>query len=260
MIKKNKKSVISLSILLITLSIFISSISYADKTYTIGVQNFQDYSPYGTIKKNNYQGFNRELLDMFASSQHFKFEYKVRPIKRLNSEFLNGNFDFKYPDNATNDNKTNNGESVYYSDPVVHYKNGLIVRQENQGKPLSELKTISIMNGVELEENYLQASQQGNLEFIRTHNYQRLLVLVIEKRVDGAYFDTIINNQQMLDENIDSRPLVFDDSLPYSMGARSLSSIKHPEIIVLFNQFLVDYRFKIKHLKSKYHIIDNQNR
>lgn len=261
MIKLNRlnsaKCYFALSLLLVFLQ---TNMSYAIETYSVGVQDFKDYHPYSAINKNDYRGFNRDLLDMFAASQHFIFDYKIRPIKRLNYEFLSAKFDFKYPDNAEATQAINQNKTVHYSHAVMHFIDGLIVREENRGKALSELKRISVMNGFNVEKNYLLASQQGNLAFIRTNSYQRLLDLVKEKRVDGAYFDISIRNNHITDARGDNQTLVFDDSLPYITGSRSLSSIKYPEIITLFNQFLIDYKVAIEKLKAKYHINDRQEK
>lgn len=250
--KIDKTSVISLLTFLFTLSPLITNISYADKTYSIGVQDFADFHPYSAIKDNDYHGFNRELLDMFATSQNFKFEYKIRPIKRLYAEFLNEKFDFKYPDNANW--VTGVKKKVHYSNAVVSYTDGLIVRKENKGRALSELKKISLINGFTLEKQYRLAHQQGTLEFVRTNHYQRLLDLVTEQRVDGAYFDTKISAHHIADSQGKNSALVFDDGLPYIHGSRRLSSIKHPKLIILFNEFLISHKTKIDQLKSKHHI------
>ena len=133
--------------------IIASNHAFAKKTYTIGVQNFETYHPYSEFKDNRYRGFNRDLLDLFAKTQGFKFEYKARPIKRLYAEFIIGNFDFKSPDNArwALDIKANN--KIYYSQAVVNYTDGLIVKKENIGKNLYDIEdsngnTVETMQGI----------------------------------------------------------------------------------------------------------------
>ncbi len=65
----------------------------------IGVQDFRDYLPYSEIRDGDYRGFNRELLDLFAQHQGYRFRYQPFPIKRLYLALLNGQIDLKYPDN-----------------------------------------------------------------------------------------------------------------------------------------------------------------
>lgn len=248
------KCVTSLSLLLFTLPLSADINSEIQATYTIGVQNFENFQPYSSFQNNHYAGFNRQLLDMFASKQGFKFEYKARPIKRLYSEFLNGTFDFKYPDNAHWSAIQKKSKYIYYSQPVVEYIDGLMVKKEDKGKKFSELTKISVMDGFTPETRYRKANLQGKLEFISARGYKRLLGLVTEGRVDGAYFDITITKNYIADSNGKERALVFDDTLPYSHGSRRLSSLKHPQIILLFDQFLVTHKAQIELLKKQYNI------
>lgn len=242
--------------------IFITLISisaFAKKTYTIGVQNFETYHPYSEFKNNRYCGFNREVLDLFAKTEGFKFEYKARPIKRLHAEFVVGNFDFKYPDSNkwALDIKVNH--KIYYSQTVVNYKDGLIVKKKNIGKPLTRLKNISLINGFTPAQQYAKARQSGSLNFIYTVGYKRLLELVSENRVDGAYFNIAVSKHHISHSQGEKSDLIFDDTLPYIKSGRSLSSIKHPDLILKFDKFLIDYKPQIDGLKIHYNIIETPN-
>ncbi|PKG40813.1 substrate-binding periplasmic protein [Psychromonas sp. Urea-02u-13] len=236
-----------------------TSNAFAEKTYVIGVQNFSEYYPYSEYKNDYYSGFNRELLDFFATSQGIKFEYRPLPIKRLYSEFLIGSFDFKYPGNASWAPKLKKDEKIYYSHAVVEYRDGLIVKKENKGKPLSQLKSISIIKGFTPLQIYSIKQQQGKLKFVYTTDYQRLLELVQEERVDGAYFNIAIGEHRIAHLDQKNSSLVFDETQPYVMGGRSLSSMKHPQLIVLFNQFLIDYKVQIDALKITHQVTITNN-
>lgn len=258
-LKVKYKSVISLALSLITLPLSAENTSNMLKTYSIGVQNFEDFQPYSTYQDNHYGGFNRDLLDMFANKHSIKFEYKVRPIKRLYSEFLKGLLDFKYPDSDNWSPEKKKTAQIYYSHAVVEYIDGLIVKKENQGKSFSEIKKISIINGFTAETRYQQAKQQGQLAYVGGASYKRLLDLVEQGRVDGAYFDITIAEYHIAQSKEKRDNLVFASNLPYIKGTRRLSSIKHPEIIKKFNQFLIDYKRQIDALKLRYNIIENKH-
>jgi hypothetical protein len=257
-LKIKYKSVISFVLLLTTLPLSAKNSNDMLKTYSIGVQNFEDFQPYSTYQDNHYGGFNRDLLDMFASKHGIKFDYKVRPLKRLYSEFLAERLDFKYPDSDKWSPEQKKNQKIYYSQAVVEYIDGLIVTKQNQGKPFEELEKISIINGFTPESRYQLAKQQRKIEFIGGANYQRLLDLVAEGRVDGAYFDIIIAENHIGRGKGKQRHLVFDSNLPYIKGTRRLSSIKYPEIIALFDKFLINNKSQIDALKSQYNIIENR--
>jgi len=231
--------------------------TFSQKTYYIGVQNFYEYHPYSEFKNGIYKGFNRDVLDLFARSQGFEFKYEPRPIKRLYAEFLAGDFDFKYPDNTNWALDIKAAEKIYYSQAVVSYSDGLMVKRENIGKSFNELQSISLINGYSPENSYIERNKKGKLEIIRTNSYQRLLQLVAENRVDGAYFNVAVS-QHYNSYNMQGDDLVFDKSHPHINSVRSLSSIKHPKLILLFDQFLIDKKPQIDALKIQYNIIEGR--
>ena len=41
------------------------------KVFTVLVQNYQELPPYSAYKNNEYLGFNREILDLFATTMGY---------------------------------------------------------------------------------------------------------------------------------------------------------------------------------------------
>ncbi len=225
----------------------------AKQVYTIGVQDFSDYLPYSQVKKGSYTGFNRELLDRFAASQGYLFIYKPRPIKRLYMEFMAGEFDFKYPDNPywSASFKKSRKVTIRYSDPVVKYIDGVMVRSDKQGSDINQLHTLGVVAGF-TPFLYLPRIQSGAITQQDVPSYERLLQLVILGRLDGAYSNISVS-RYYLDKILDKKgALVFNPSMPYTQSYRYLSSIQHPEIIEKFNQFLFQNRQRLQKLKDKY--------
>ncbi|WP_028864153.1 substrate-binding periplasmic protein [Psychromonas aquimarina] len=226
--------------------------SFSKDVFTIGVQNFFEYHPYSEFKNNQYRGFNRELLDMFAASHNYTFDYKVRPIRRLYAEYIAGKFDFKYPDNELWQAELKNSTDIKYSAPVVEYTDGIMLVPDKKGTALNELKSISVINGFTLPQAYLYKEQQGELLIVRTTDYKRLLQLALEGRVDGAYFNTTISRHYLSHSGYKADALIFENSLPFLRSQRRLSSIKYPAVIRQFNQFLIERKDDIDKLKKRY--------
>ena len=86
------------TIILLLFWVAISARAEDKKNFIVGVQDYKQYQPYSFIKEKKYQGFNRVLLDMFAESKGYHFQYKPYPIKRLLNNLIYGKVDFKYPD------------------------------------------------------------------------------------------------------------------------------------------------------------------
>jgi hypothetical protein len=227
----------------------------AGKDYTVVVQDYEALPPYSSYTNGDYQGFNRELLDMFAASKDYNFEYVALPVKRLFFEFVNGTGDLKYPDNPKWQEKIKANVEVVYSDPVVEYIDGVMVLPANKGRSVDEMKTLGVVAGW-TPWVYLDRSKSGQIELLENSSYEGLLKQAMFGRNDGAY-SNIASSQYYL-KNILNAPqaLVFDDTLPHVRSSRRLSSIKHPELIEEFNAFLTENVEDVQALKDKYAVED----
>ncbi|MGM0471898.1 MAG: substrate-binding periplasmic protein [Bacillota bacterium] len=227
----------------------------AQREFTVGVQNYEEYLPYSEYKNGEYRGFNRELLDMFAEAKGYQFNYKVLPLKRLNHKFVSGKLDFRYPDNPHWSSDLKEGKDITYSDPVVEYIDGVLVLPKNKGKGIEHLNKLGMISGF-TPFVYLDQIESGKVEIHENESYQGLLKQVLRGRLDGAYSNIAVSNYYLEKDMSDRDDLVFDPSLPYAKGHRYLSSIDHPTIIKEFNQFLKDNQAKIEALKEKYKVED----
>jgi len=224
------------------------------QNYVVGVQNFKEYLPYSTYQNNDYSGFNRELLDLFASVNGYNFEYRALPIKRLYSDFLEGKVDLKYPDSPFWSKNLKEGIDVIYSDALVEYIDGVIVKTERLNAGIESLKTLGMIGGF-TPFAYLGRINDNKISVQEVFNIEGLLRQVNSGRVDGAYLNTMVS-QYYIDKTLgQGTKLVFDPDLPFSKGTRHLSTIKYPELIANFNKFLIEHKAEVDTLKEKYKVI-----
>jgi polar amino acid transport system substrate-binding protein len=249
-------TIIKRSTLLILIYWEFSSIisASAQTTFTVGVQDFHDYSPYSTYQNNIYNGFNRELLDLFAEKYNYTFIYEARPLPRLYAEFVAGRLDFKYPDNSNWNQALKVGVDIQYSHSVVSYIDGILVLPENIGNINKKNYTLGVLSGYSPAKSLLKRAQQGQIVLKDIYNYHRLLQQVISKRIEGAYINIAVSQYQLTSLYNDKNKLLFDSSLPNVKGYRHLSSFKHPLVIKQFNQFLESHQKDIQRLKDKYKV------
>ena len=225
-------------------------------SFTIGVEN-QDYLPYFTYQKRQYQGITRELLDAFASSQGYIFRYKALPVKRLFNDFLAGKVDFKFPDNSNwqaelKQRRLQKGQPITYSDYVLRFVDGVMVLPENKGTGLRQFKKLGTILGF-TPWAWLEQIKAGSVKKLETSNYHNLINMAISKRIDGIYANVVVGAYQLRQMN-KKKALVFDPSLPHSDDYYFLSSINYPQIIKRFNQFMRDNKALIEQLKAKYKV------
>lgn len=64
--------------------------AFAETRYTVLVQDYPSLPPYSSYQDGDYQGFNRELLDLFAAHRGYAIDYVALPVKRLHFEFSSG--------------------------------------------------------------------------------------------------------------------------------------------------------------------------
>ena len=227
----------------------------AETEFTVLVQDYASLPPYSSYMDGDYQGFNRELLDLFAADRGYEFTYVALPVKRLFLEFVNGGGDLKYPDNPKWQEKIKKDVTVVYSDSVVEYIDGVMVRPANEGRSVDDLNTLGVAAGW-TPWVYLDRVNAGQIELAENSSYEGLLKQTIFGRNDGAY-SNIASSQYYLKNILDDPgALVFDDSLPHVRSSRRLSSIDHPELIQEFNVFLVEHAEEVRDLKEKYAVED----
>lgn len=230
--------------------------SAADQsTFTVVVQNYRALPPYSAYEDGEYQGFNRELLDMFAAEKGYRFEYVALPVKRLFVEFSNGVGDFKYPDNPQWALHIKKDTPIVYSEPVVEYVNGVLVPPDAKGTGVDAIRKLGLVVGW-TPLGFQDRIEAGTVELHENNAYDGLLKQAILGRIDGAY-SNVATSQYYL-KNVLEQPdaLVFDETLPHVRSARVLSSIKHLEIIAEFNAFLEERADEIQALKEQHAVED----
>lgn len=220
------------------------------KTFTVGVEDLE-YYPQKSHKGNEFIGFGRELLDAFAKSRGYKFEYKILPLNRLFLENLkNQSLDFQYPDNSYWESQLRKGVTVHYSKPVMPYVDGVMVLPENKGRGLAHFKALGTMTGF-TPWNYLDLIKQKRVTVFENDSFLALLKQVSLKRVDGAYINVEVAKYQLREMLHQPDSLVFDPDLPHTKDFYYFSSVKHPKVIQEFNTFLATEVVQYEQIRKK---------
>ncbi|MGF1704450.1 transporter substrate-binding domain-containing protein [Enterovibrio baiacu] len=238
--------------------IFASSLASAKsedaKRFVVGVQNFNDYSPYSSFVNNTYSGFNRELLDAFAQDYGYEFVYMALPIKRLYRQFLDGTVDFKYPDNAIWSATQKEGHNILYSDPIVSFVDGVIVLNKNKPIKRDELNKLGMIAGF-TPSPYLKDIDSKRLEVFETRSLEPLIKMLTTGRIDGIYTNLAVMRNHVSHHHDQTTLMSMSQTLPHVTGTRHLSTKLHPGMIVEFNQFLKQNRKLVNEIKQKHGLL-----
>jgi ABC-type amino acid transport substrate-binding protein len=229
-----------------------------EKAYVIGVENI-DYLPHYTGENNQYTGFSRVLLDAFAQKMGYHFTYTPLPLNRLFREFLGGKTDFKYLDNPDWSADLKKDQTVYYSTPVVSAITGIMVVPENKAQPLEQFETLGTMMGF-TPTAYMKLIKEGKVKKteLAATDFTTLLNMGMLKRVDGVYIAIDVGAYHLREILKKPDALVFNPNLPYDVQKYSLSSLKYPEIINEFNEFLIKEKAFLDQLKKQHRIVEEQ--
>ena len=223
---------------------------------TVAVESI-DYPPlYNGTDPNDYRGFARELLDLFGARYRHRFHYVPLPLNRLFAEFFTaGNFDLKFPDNPKWRPDFKKGLNVSYSDPVLNVTEGIFVLRNNAGHGADGLKSMATLTGF-TPLPYTAQVRDGSVKLYFADNFDSLVKMLAIGRVDGIYASDLAMQFYESGHEAEKRAVVLDRSLPAAVSTFSLSTLKHPELVRQFNQFLQSDHDQIAALKRKYGIAE----
>jgi polar amino acid transport system substrate-binding protein len=226
----------------------------AARVFVVGVENLQ-YYPLHTVDRNNeYTGFAREVLDAFARRHGYTFRYTPLPINRLYAALLKERtVDFKYPDNPKWREELRTGAALSYSDVVVTTEEGAMVLPQRRGLPLAQLKTLGTALGF-TPWPYLDAIDSKAIRLTTSNGFDSLLRLALAGHIDAVYVNVDVANHMLEDQLKAPGGLQFDPGLPHAHSDFRLSTLRYPEVVQQFSQFLQQERNWLQQLRSRYRI------
>ncbi|MFC5695729.1 substrate-binding periplasmic protein [Pseudomonas sp. GCM10022186] len=226
------------------------------QTYVVGVEK-QSFQPhYWVSDEGQYQGFARDLLDLFARNSGLDIQYLPLPVNQLTRHLLNSSVDFKYPDNPNWAPDLKGDKPIAYSAPVVEYVDGVLVAPKRQGSGVDQLGRLAVVDGW-TPWAYEARIEAGQTEVVRSADLGQMIKQAMKQQADGAYYNVVVATYYL--DNIRARPgaLVFDPKLPHTRGTFNLSSLKHPELVARFDRFLAEHRQEVDALKARYQVEAN---
>lgn len=239
-------------LILITFQLATSS-SQADEINPLwfGVE-ITDYSPYYYMDEGQrYKGAARDIFDLFSNSMNTTAHYQAMPVRRLFNEFLEGNIDLKFPDNPLWSVDLKGDTTVFYSKPVFSVRESLLILEQAEGeiaaKDIEKVGTILGFTVPGIANNL----SNNEFEAIRIKKIEQLIHMLVSKRIQAVYFNENVA-LSLAKDMYPNKNLKRHSKFPAFKYAYHLSSIKHPQLIKKFNQFLNSHAEKITKIKHHY--------
>lgn len=199
----------------------------------IGVEDIR-YFPLWEQRNNNFEGFARDYFDAFAKQYGYKVTYRPLPIKRLYKEFYSGRLDIKFPDNPKWRHEDRVNKTIYYSEGLIRYVDGVLTLSDNQSPAV--LHRLGSVRGF-APWVYLDAVNKKELNLVESTDLSSLIRSLLEARIDGAYFNIMVAQHFLRKHFPGEDRIIFNHQLPFTEDHYLASSIKHPIIIQQLNAF-----------------------
>lgn len=243
-----------LRILLLSIALVPGHIAMAADVFVIGVEDTR-YFPHYSYEHGEYQGFAREILDAFFATRPYRHEYRAFPVERLFHTLVDGQIDFKYPDNELWRGDLKQQLPIVYSLPVAVYVDGVSVLPKYLGQDINRLKSLGALRGFSLPP-WIYRIADGQLEIVENDSFQGMVEQAIIGRVDGIYANVDVVSYLLRQVIGQPGALQFDTTMPYNRGHYRLSTLKHPQVLAEFNRWLSEQTDFVRALKIKYDILE----
>ncbi len=237
------------------LFVLISSSNLKAQEFIVGVEDV-DYYPLYEFKSNR-NTHSRELLNAFSATKGYKFIYMPLPIKRFETWLLENKIDFKYPDNSSWYSSTNTTEKCTFSESTIKLVAGTSVLKSSLKKSTSEFKSIGTLLGF-YPKHWIGKIQSGKVKLYEDVSTKILVQQLVAGHIDGIDIEPSVVQYYLEELGKPSDTSIIDRRYDYNVYGFHFSTIKHPQVIAEFNEFLRENKALLEHLNKKYKITDHR--
>lgn len=231
------------------LSIALSAVA---QEYRVGVEEVDYYPIYAVAPPDNqYRGYARELLDLFAAHEKIRLHYVPLPVRRLYHSYLVGQLDLVFPDNPRWSHAEKPAEAIHYSQPVIKFQDAMLVKPGRLGQPRASFRKLGFVRGF-TPWKFQAEIAAGQVEIHEAPNPEGLIHMTLAGYIDAANMAQQVARYHLTRQGRPSGLVVEPGLMPLSDSYYYLSSIRHPELIQRFDAFLLSEARTVSALKAKY--------
>lgn len=244
-----------LKIVCLTLLIANFKVSYA-KEFIIGVEEVSYYPLFDFSATNTDKpSYSKDLLSAFFDQHSYSYRFIALPIKRFNKWYVENGIDFKFPDNVRWRDDKQNKLQITFSQSVVKLMAGTFVLKDNAQYNKEDIKKMVTIFGFAAT-LWLDEIKNKKLKLIEESNPYSIVKHILYSNVDATNIDSnvIRHNLRLLKK---PKAIVLNTNIHHEVYSYHLSSIRHPEIIKQFDEFVQNNPQLLQQLKKKYNIIED---
>ncbi len=249
----NKNKIINYIKKIYLILLFVNiNLSYAQE-FIIGVEEVSYYPLFDFSATNtNKPSFSKELLTTFFDQYNYPYRFIALPIKRFDKWYVEQGIDFKFPDNVRWRSDKENKLNITFSQSVIELMAGSYVLKSNAKYTRDDVKEMATIFGF-MPTLWLDKIENKELKLIEENTPFSIVKHILHGNVDATNIDAnvIRHNLKLLDK---PNEIVLNTNIKHEVFSYHLSSIKHPQIIKQFNEFLQKNTLLLHQLKQKYGI------
>ena len=164
--------------------------------------------------------------------------------------------DFVYPDNRGWYNSITTSKEKYFSAPITRALTGTIVKRENAGQGIDNIKHLAMPLGF-TPVNWQVRIDNQSTDITWVKDIQQGLTLVYQERVDALDLEYFVNKHSA-PYYFEQDAFVLDLTLPHNDIPFSLSTLYPQDIITALNDFMSSNPELIANIKAKYEMTDTE--
>lgn len=220
--------------------------------YRVGVEEVDYYPIYSVAPPDNqYRGYARELLDLFAAHENIRLRYVALPVRRLYHSYLAGQLDLVFPDNPRWSHASIPVDAIHYSEPVIKFQDAMLVKPARLGQARASFRKLGFVRGF-TPWKFQTEIAAGRVEIHEAPNPEGLIRMTLAGYIDAANMAQQVAHYHLVRLGQPVGLVVEPALLPLSDSYYHLSSIRHPELIRRFDTFLRSEARAVAALKVKY--------
>jgi hypothetical protein len=220
------------------------------KIFIVGVQSNNEFPLYNFDPKIGFEGVFKKFFDNFAKEEGIEFIYKTLPKNQMLKAFLNGDVDFKFPDNPFWSSAIKRSKEVVYSNPVYYYVEGIFTKKEQKFEGLDKVKSLGVVGEI-VPWSLHHDVEARKIKITKSNSCKLLIKELMDGDIEGAYCNYHVANYYIEKFGLEDK-IAFSENLPNVNDYYYLATIKHPEIVERFNNWVERNRFDIASMYDQF--------
>jgi DNA-binding transcriptional ArsR family regulator len=233
-------------------SAFALSCQLQAKQFVVGVE---DISYYPLFDFNDVKPtYTTEMFALFEQYSGYKFKFVPLPVKRFEKWLLEENIDFKYPDNVRWSTDSSIYNKLKFSESTIKLVASTMTLSNKDFTESSRFKTLGTLFGF-YPTLWIPKIKSGEVSLYEHPSTIILVRQVLNGHIDGIDLEPSVVNYALSKLNAAGQ-LTVNRRFTYQVYDYQLSTIKHAEVIKVFNKFLKDKRVELNAIRNRLNIID----